>query len=208
MPAARCAAQLSFLLHALSFARSSSLPATPIAPAGCDTVTVYDGADDSGRVLGTFSGTDIPPPMTSTGSDMFVRFQTDTGNYGFQTEGVTDDPGFYMDWHFIDAVTLTGGGGGAFGGGGTGICPAASVLTEQHGTIHDDDVGNVDCSQPGASCGSTDNSGYGDNLNCYTTIHAPTGDQVRFTFTRESCPASSSSSFPLSFSPSRVLTAD
>ena len=100
-------------------------------------------------------------------------------------------------------------GGGPGGVGGNGICPAASVLTEAHGVLHDDDVGNVDCSQPGvcvcvcvcvcclpacltdsvygragANCGSQANAGYADNLNCYTTIHAPTGEQVRFTFTQ------------------------
>jgi hypothetical protein len=134
-------------------------------------------------VLGTFSGTDVPPPLVSTGPDMFVRFQTDMGNYGFQTEGIDDDPGFYVDWHFVDAVNLIAP---SYPGAapGTGICPAASVLTEQHGVIHDDDVGNVDCSQPGANCGGQANQGYADNLNCYTTIHAPTGDQVRFTFTQ------------------------
>ena len=103
---------------------------------GCDTVTVYDGADDRAPVLGSFSGalspprhprrarfharaaaqrltaapapagTEEPPPLVSTGPDLFVRFQTDTGNFGFQMESVSDDPGFYVDWHFIQAVQL------------------------------------------------------------------------------------------------------
>ena len=103
------------------------------------------------------------------------------GNAGFAQNAVSDDPGFYVDWHFVDTVTLTGGPGGV---GGNGICPAAATLTEAHGVLHDDDVGNVDCSQPGANCGGQANAGYADNLNCYTTIHAPTGEQVRFTFTQ------------------------
>ena len=75
-------------------------------------------------------------------------------------------------------------GGGV--GGGYGICPVAAVLTEAHGSIHDDDgddLGHgVNCQQ--MSCGSTDNAGYLDNMNCYTTIQAPAGELVRFTFTQ------------------------
>ena len=126
---------------------------------------MYDGPSDSSPVLGSFSGTDVPPALVSTGPDLFVRFQTDTGNAGFAQSAVSDDPGFYVDWHFIDTVTLTGTPSGV---GGNGICPAASVLTEAHGVLHDDDVGNVDCAQPGANCGSQANQGYADNLNCYT----------------------------------------
>ena len=126
---------------------------------GCDFITIYDGPNARSPVLGKFSGTDNPPPMQSTGRDMFVRFQTDAGNYGFQVAGVSDDPGFYADWHFIQMVE-------AGGDVGYGICPVAAVLTEAHGQLHDDDgeLGTVDCTQ--TRCGSTDNAGYGDNLNC------------------------------------------
>ena len=144
---------------------------------GCDFITIYDGPNARSPVLGKFSGTDNPPPMQSTGRDMFVRFQTDAGNYGFQVAGVSDDPGFYADWHFIQMVE-------AGGDVGYGICPVAAVLTEAHGQLHDDDgeLGTVDCTQ--TRCGSTDNAGYGDNLNCYTTITAPRDEMVRFTFTQ------------------------
>ena len=60
--------------------------------AGCDTVTVYDGPDARSPVLGSFSGTDMPAPLVSTGPDVFIRFQTDTGNAGFAQEAVSDDP--------------------------------------------------------------------------------------------------------------------
>jgi hypothetical protein len=78
------------------------------------------------------------------------------------------------DWHFVQNIVDVG----------TGICPAAAVLTDMHGTLHDDDgeMGTVDCTA--LSCGSTDNAGYADNQNCYTTIRAPEGDFVRFTFTQ------------------------
>jgi len=37
---------------------------------------------------------------TSTGRDLFVRFVTDAGNYGLT--GTTSDPGFWMEWQFIE----------------------------------------------------------------------------------------------------------
>lgn len=64
---------------------------------GCDVVTVYDGADSSAPVLGTFSGNEVPETLLSTGQTMTIRFQTDTGNYGLSQSGVSDDPGFYAD---------------------------------------------------------------------------------------------------------------
>lgn len=63
---------------------------------GCDVVTVYDGAGTSAAVLGVFSGNTVPETLLSTGNAMTVRFQTDTGNYGFTQQGVSDDPGFYV----------------------------------------------------------------------------------------------------------------
>eukprot|EP01043_Picozoa_sp_COSAG02_P006319 COSAG02_NODE_179_length_31090_cov_49.813785_10_plen_192_part_00 len=63
---------------------------------GCDTLTVYDGPSVNSPMLGQFSGTEIPRPVRSTGNTMTVHFQTDAGNYGLQTAGVSDDPGFYV----------------------------------------------------------------------------------------------------------------
>ena len=42
-----------------------------------DGVIVYDGADNSADVLGTFSGTSTPPDVTSTGASMYVEFLSD-----------------------------------------------------------------------------------------------------------------------------------
>ena len=47
-------------------------------------------------VLGSYSGTEIPRPIRSSGNSMHVVFHTDAGNYGLQTAGVSDDPGFYV----------------------------------------------------------------------------------------------------------------
>lgn len=140
---------------------------------GCDVVVLYDGPDVNSPVIGTFSGTDLPAAQVSTGNTMTVRFQTDTGNYGFQAAGVDSDPGFYADWHFIDHLTTQG----------DGICPAPAVYTDPHGTIHDDERSSVNCQIQASQCGSgSGDAGYADNTHCYTTIHAPTGQQVRLTF--------------------------
>ncbi len=44
---------------------------------GYDGIIVYDGPDASSPVLGEFTGTTIPAPVTSTGGSMFVLFLSD-----------------------------------------------------------------------------------------------------------------------------------
>ena len=46
---------------------------------GCDTVSVYDGADTRAPRIGWFSGTDIPAAVQSTGTSLTIVFATDTG---------------------------------------------------------------------------------------------------------------------------------
>jgi len=53
----------------LSFVRFNTL-------AG-DEVKVYDGVDASAPMIGNFSGSTVPSPLTSTGPYMFVTFNTD-----------------------------------------------------------------------------------------------------------------------------------
>ncbi|MCF6180499.1 CUB domain-containing protein [Lutibacter sp.] len=63
-----------------------------------DGVIVYDGVDDTSPVLGTFTGTTIPSPVTSTGGSMFVLFLSDESlrsngwkaSYNSITLGVND----------------------------------------------------------------------------------------------------------------------
>ena len=43
---------------------------------GIDTITVYDGSTTSDPILGTFSGTNIPPIVTSSGNSMLVTFKS------------------------------------------------------------------------------------------------------------------------------------
>lgn len=45
--------------------------------ANFDFVIVYDGIDDTAPVLGSYSGTNLPPQLISSGSDMFVVFVSD-----------------------------------------------------------------------------------------------------------------------------------
>ncbi len=45
-----------------------------------DYVTVYDGIDSSSPILGLFSGSSLPPNLTSTGGSMFVTFNSDISN--------------------------------------------------------------------------------------------------------------------------------
>ena len=45
--------------------------------ANFDFVIVYDGIDDTAPVLGSYSGTNLPPQVVSSGTDMFVVFVSD-----------------------------------------------------------------------------------------------------------------------------------
>jgi len=51
-----------------------------------DYVRVYNGNDDQAPVIGTYCGVTVPPPITSQGSMMFVRFSSDLslGKTGFR----------------------------------------------------------------------------------------------------------------------------
>ena len=44
---------------------------------GYDSIIVYDGSDYWAPVLGSFTGTSLPPSVTSTGCEMFIRFISD-----------------------------------------------------------------------------------------------------------------------------------
>jgi hypothetical protein len=107
----------------------------------CDYIAVYDGADDKAPLLGKFSGTKEPPSLRSTGQTVFVLFVTDTGNYEFQVNKEHKDPGFLVNWHFNEAVSIHGGKDENAGD----LCPMASVMTTAHGSIHDDERSGIDC---------------------------------------------------------------
>lgn len=147
----------------------------------CDWISIYDGPDENSPLIGEYGGLTLPPVIVTTGNNAVIHFHTDAGNYGLNLMGVHDDPGFFLDWTFEENVVSTGQ---TQSDGSYGICPAPVTLTSPFGTIHDDENADIDCTTPDAHCGSVSNGGYQDNLNCYTTIHAPTGSQVQFTFTQ------------------------
>jgi len=43
-----------------------------------DYISIYDGADTNAPVLGTFSGDELPPAVTSTSGNMFIQFKSDS----------------------------------------------------------------------------------------------------------------------------------
>ncbi len=43
-----------------------------------DYLTVYDGPDNSSPVLGSFTGSTVPPVLASTGGSMFIKFTSDS----------------------------------------------------------------------------------------------------------------------------------
>jgi hypothetical protein len=102
-----------------------------------------------------------------------IRFETDAGNAAIHN---SQDPGFYLDWHISESIIARG----------DGICPALPVYTSPHGVIHDQ-LGDLNCNSAPGGCdhaGNGNANGYNDRTNCYTTIHAPVGSQVRWTFTQ------------------------
>jgi hypothetical protein len=70
----------------LAFDRFETSPANP--------VTVYDGSDTTATVLGTYSGNTIPPPVSSTGNKILIRFlpEGDTPAAGWSANYSTTSP--------------------------------------------------------------------------------------------------------------------
>ncbi|XP_022107899.1 cubilin-like isoform X2 [Acanthaster planci] len=64
-----------------------------------DSVTVYDGDSDTDTVLGTFSGTTVPAPVSSSLNVIAVKFRSDGSNQG---------TGFQAAWSTGCGATFTG----------------------------------------------------------------------------------------------------
>ena len=77
-----------------------------------DIVTIYDGNSISSPVLATFSGSTLPGSITSTGSEMLVRFQTN---------GSVTNSGWKASYRSIFPV----------------YCNGITTLTAETDTIHD-----------------------------------------------------------------------
>ncbi|PLW94166.1 MAG: hypothetical protein C0592_03755 [Marinilabiliales bacterium] len=50
--------------------------------AGKDIVRVYEGTDETGQLLGEYSGTSMPPVLEATSGSIFITFITDSFNQG------------------------------------------------------------------------------------------------------------------------------
>lgn len=61
-----------------------------------DMVLVYDGEDETGILLGAFTGTELPSSVTADGNRMFISFQSDGSvqGKGFLVEYVSEIPVF------------------------------------------------------------------------------------------------------------------
>ena len=78
---------------------------------GMDLVRVYDGATEFSPLMGTFSGSSLPPVLTSSGGSMLIRFTTDIDN-------------------------VTNGWSANYTSGGTGAC-INETFTAATGTVTD-----------------------------------------------------------------------
>ena len=75
-----------------------------------DELIVYDGADNSAPVLGTYQGSSLPSSVTSSGDKLFISFSC-----------AGEAPGFLFTYEGEEPV----------------YCSGATSLTEQTGTISD-----------------------------------------------------------------------
>lgn len=57
----------------LTFSRFNTQPSA-------DYVTVYNGVSVSSSLIGRFSGTSVPAPITSTSNKLYVHFTSDGAN--------------------------------------------------------------------------------------------------------------------------------
>jgi len=77
-----------------------------------DVVTIYDGNSTADPVLGTFSGSTLPPTITTTGDKALVVFTTD---------GAINNAGWYLEYRSIYPV----------------YCLGSTTLTDPSGAIDD-----------------------------------------------------------------------
>jgi hypothetical protein len=64
-----------------------------------DSVYIYDGVNETAALLGVYSGTTIPPMVTSSGGKMFLRFKTD---------GSHESKGWMAEYHSVYPTYCSG----------------------------------------------------------------------------------------------------
>ncbi|MFT5667394.1 MAG: hypothetical protein ACI9DK_001588 [Vicingaceae bacterium] len=79
--------------------------------ANFDFVTVYQGANNNGILLGSFSGNNIPASLTSTTGSMFIEFNTDGSVNSTGWEGSYSSSNFANITAAVDTIYLNAGAG-------------------------------------------------------------------------------------------------
>lgn len=79
---------------------------------GHDTISIYEGMDESGTLIGSYSGNSIPSAINIPSSKVFVTFKSDES---------TTDRGFVLDYYTVSAT----------------FCQSLTLLTDTNGIITD-----------------------------------------------------------------------
>ena len=61
-----------------------------------DAIEIYNGSSESAELIGTYSGNDLPPPITSSGGELLIKFFSDSSvnKGGWELEYVTETERF------------------------------------------------------------------------------------------------------------------
>lgn len=61
-----------------------------------DAIEIYDGTSESAELIGTYSGNELPPPITSSGGEILIKFFSDfsVNEGGWELEYVTETERF------------------------------------------------------------------------------------------------------------------
>ena len=72
-----------------------------------DAIEIYDGDSEAAELIGTFSGNKLPPPLTSSGGNIFIRFFSDftVSRGGWELEYVTETTTFCDGTQVLTSVT-------------------------------------------------------------------------------------------------------
>jgi Zn-dependent metalloprotease len=110
----------------LDFTAFDIEPASPDGQTIYDAVEVYDGTNSNAPLLGTFTGNNLPPSITSSSGSMFVKFYSDLEVNG-------------QGWEAVYTSTQNG------------YCSGSTTLTAPNGTFSDGSnnnqyANNSDCS--------------------------------------------------------------
>ncbi|MDK2770829.1 MAG: choice-of-anchor D domain-containing protein [Flavobacterium sp.] len=144
-----------------------------IAPTGASTVTltfssfdtetnydflkIYDGPSTASTLLGTYSGTTIPPTITSSGPSLTIRFTSDTA---------TTRPGWVANWSCCKNPTIT-----SLTASDNSICASQTVTLNINGSLNDATLWAIYSGSCGGTLVGTTNSNTFDLTPSVTTTY-------------------------------------